>query len=89
MGKMAKSVTETQVREFLPAIRVALDDALVAMLKDIPDNQIHALYAAWQLAMIERAAELAKATFATSRVDFALAAKELYSNDTVDKKIDS
>lgn len=74
-----KTVTEAEVRDVLPMIRSSLDtlvDTSVALGIDM-----NIVNAAWQIALMEKAAELAKKTFATSRVDFALAAKELYDDD--------
>jgi len=86
---MMKTVTEAEVREQLPKVKDALARAIADTVTGAPDSDIHALRAAWQVAMLEQAASFAKEMFATSRVDFALAAKELYSNDTDDKKVNS
>lgn len=82
---MMKTVTEAEVLVVVPAARAAIDDAIrnVATIENaIRPTDIMTIYAAFQVAMIEKASELAKLTFATSRVDFAKAAHELYNDDT-------
>jgi hypothetical protein len=79
---MMKTVTEDEVAIVLPIVRKALDLAIDETLMVMPREDRETVYAAFQVAMIEKASELAKAQFATSRVDFALAARELYKDDT-------
>jgi hypothetical protein len=78
---MMKTVTEAEVRIALPSVHTAIELAIDNVLDLIADEHKPVYYAAFQIALIEKAAEFAKKTFATSRVDFALAAKELYEDD--------
>lgn len=83
---MMKIVTEDEVREVMPKVRFAVDLVVNYTIKDMaecsPEIDIAVVHAAFQVALMEKSAELAKLTFATSRVDFAQAAKELYKDDT-------
>lgn len=72
--------TEDEVQAVLPLVRHALDVAFIASVGGKANAVV--LCAAWQVALIEKAAELAKKTFATSRNDFARAAIEFYQDDS-------
>jgi hypothetical protein len=81
---MMKTVTEAEVAVVLPAAKAALIDAIdnVTTIENaIRPTDTMVIYAAFQIAMIEKAAELARLTFATSRVDFVTAASELYDSE--------
>lgn len=82
---MMNTVTEADVRELLPACRAAIENAIenvITIENLIRPTDHRTIYAAFQVAMIEKASELARLTFATSRVDFAQAARVLYKDDT-------
>lgn len=79
---MMKTVTEAEVEMMLPMVRKALDLAIDDTLMVMPGDDRDTVRAAFQVAMIEKAAALAKLTFATSRADFVKAARELYNDDT-------
>jgi hypothetical protein len=88
--KPEKRITSEQVQKLLPSVRTYLDDAVKRMVAanypewgdwgssnaDVPPE----FHAAWQIALIEKAAELAKRTFKTSQAHFARAAYELYDD---------
>ena len=75
-------VTEEEVAKVIVIARTALDAAIDSVVTRLWETTpAIVVHAAFQAAMLEKAGELAKLSFHTSRVDYAAAAGVFYEDD--------